>query len=58
MIKVRINELTINGKVYSKNAYEALKKQYNLLYGIDYLEKQNETLQRVNLFHYFGICSN
>ncbi|KAH9399063.1 Coiled-coil domain-containing protein 51, partial [Tyrophagus putrescentiae] len=28
-------------------SYEALKKQYNLLYGIDYLEKQNETLQRI-----------
>lgn len=47
MMKVKLNELALNGKTFSKATYEALKKQYNLLYGIDYLEKQNETLQRV-----------
>ncbi len=47
MMKARFNELALNSKTFSRTSYEALKKQYNLLYGIDYLEKQNETLQRV-----------
>lgn len=46
-MKARFNELALNSKTFSRASYEALKKQYNLLYGIDYLEKQNETLQRV-----------
>ena len=52
MMKVKILQLTSNGKIYSQQAYANLKKQYNLLYGIDHLEKQNETLQRV-LFNYY-----